>query len=144
MSIYTLHYSPHYSSHGSHSMRNGFVGKGERSRPIYLKICRCYLIVFLNWTPIYNWSMVQWESKDKHHKKHMLKRDQTTSSNSINSSTLNWEHTWEDPCNQHKSQQTCTSDHHNELKERPILNPIFFADASYIVDSLTQHTCFVM
>ena len=88
--------------------------------------------------------MVEWESKDKHHKKHMFKRDQTTPPNSTNFSTLNNEHDWEDPCNQHRNQQKCTSDHHHELKEQPILNPIFLADASYVDDSLTQQTRFIL
>ena len=46
------------------------------------KVCRCYLVTPLNRTPIlFDWCIVYWRSKNKHHKHTCHKKDRTTSSN---------------------------------------------------------------
>ena len=61
----------------------------------YLKVCRCYLVIFLNRTPTLDWCVVQWGSKHKQHKDTCLpKQDWTMFSNVISDSTLNNEHNW--------------------------------------------------
>ena len=36
-------------------------------------VCRCHSCISLNWTPIFDWCVVQWGSKNKHHKGTCLK-----------------------------------------------------------------------
>ena len=77
------------------------------------KVCRCYSVSFFNWRPIFDWCVVRWGSKNKHHIHTCSKGDWTPSSIYINYSTINSEHTWEDLCVQFRNQQTYTSDNHN-------------------------------
>ena len=39
------------------------------------KLHTYYLVTFLNQTPIFDWCVVRGRSKNKHHKRHVLKRD---------------------------------------------------------------------
>ena len=77
--------------------------------------------------------------KEKTSRKHMFKRDWTTSSNNNNYSTLNSEHNWEDVWIQLRNQQTCTSDNYNLIRGGPIFNPILhmfhcrFAIATWVL-----------
>ena len=36
--------------------------------PFWTQVCRCYSIAFLNRTLMFNWCVVRWGSKNKHHK----------------------------------------------------------------------------
>ena len=69
--------------------------------------------VFLNRTPILDWCMVGWGSKNKHHERHIFIRYWTKFSNFVTHSKLNSEHNWEDLCIQLRNQQAYTSGDHN-------------------------------
>jgi hypothetical protein len=56
-----------------------------------LKVFGCYLITFLNWTPIFHWVADQRINIIKT----LVKRDWSMSSNFINHCTLNSKHDWE-------------------------------------------------
>ena len=140
----TLLYSSHYSFGGSYSMRNGLVGKSERLRPIYLKICGCYSMTFLNWTRLYNWYMVWWESKDKHHKntclieiKLCLQIQLTSSHSTMNK--LGRTYVTNKRINKHALLIITTNSRNDQFQIQ------FFPHMlHYIVDLLTQHTfCYV-
>ena len=49
---------------------NLIIGKdlllNEGAMPL-LKVCGCYVVTFLNWTPRFDWYVVQYGSKNKHH-----------------------------------------------------------------------------
>ena len=53
--------------------------------------CMCYSSIFLNQTPIFNWCVVQWGSKNKHHTYTCLKEIGVRLQVFINYSTLNSE-----------------------------------------------------
>ena len=37
------------------------------------KVCICYYVIYLNWTPIFEWCVVRCKSKNGHHKVTCLK-----------------------------------------------------------------------
>ena len=85
---------------------------------------------FLDWTPIFDWCVVRWGSKNKHHKNNISKRYWTTSST--------WKHNREDLCIQSMNQQPCTFDNHNQLNHRRSNLESNFCWC-FIVDPLMQH-----
>jgi hypothetical protein len=83
----------------------------------------------LNRTPILINMYFNEDQRTNTTKKHVSKYIRLKSSNTINYSTLNSEHNWQDLCIRLKSQSMCTFSNHNQIRGSPIFNPIF-ADAS--------------
>ena len=72
------------------------------------KVSKCYPITFLKQTPKFDQCVVQWGSKNTHHKDTCLKESKPC----LNYSTLNIEHNRKDMCIQLRNPQTCTSQNH--------------------------------
>ena len=105
-----------------------------------LQPVRCTSVIwllFLNQTPIFDWCVVQWGSKNKHHKDTCLKPSQTTFSYFINCFIHYNGHNQENLHNWLKNQQPYTSDNHKDVKGSPIFNLIFCY--CFIMDLLVQH-----
>ena len=82
-------------------------------------------LTFHNQTSRFDWCVVRWRFKNKHHKNTCFKGDWTTFSTFINYSTLTIEHNWEDLYIQPRNRQTCTFGNTNWIKGGLIFIPVF-------------------
>ena len=97
------------------------------------KVCGCYSVKIIKWPHTCNWCVVRWQSKNKHLKRHMLKRDWSMSLSFINYSTHNSVHNF----NGRGIKRTCTFDDHNQ-----IMKVLFFQSkfgSCFIIVLLVQH-----
>ena len=51
-------------------------------------------VIYLHWTPIFEWHVIRCGSKIIHLKRHVFNRDWTTCSNIVNHSRVNSQHNW--------------------------------------------------